>query len=226
MSGLFRNKIVAVVSLVFLLLRFTQAQNMLESQLIFALQEEHSHGSSIVELPNGDLLAAWFQGNGERWADDVRIMGARLLKDSKKWSNPFLLADVPGFPDINPVLFLDTRKKLWLVWYTVIANQWETSLIKYRNSENYMQQEGAPEWNWQDVLHVKPGDKTERGIQPYDRFVKTVEEQQKIFTDYLIEQGATNENLQEWEKFKEDILAKARGNNMIRKGRLIINTNS
>ena len=43
---------------------------------IFPLVNEHVHGSTIVELPNGDLLAAWFQGSGERWADDVRIMGA------------------------------------------------------------------------------------------------------------------------------------------------------
>ena len=42
---------------------------------IFPLVNQHVHGSTIVELPNGDLLAAWFQGSGERWADDVAIMG-------------------------------------------------------------------------------------------------------------------------------------------------------
>src|SRR5665648_118663 len=38
---------------------------------VFPLQEQHCHGSSIVELPNKDLLVAWFQGSGERTADDV-----------------------------------------------------------------------------------------------------------------------------------------------------------
>ena len=49
---------------------------------IFPLVMDHSHGSTIAELPNGDLLAAWFQGSGERWADDVRIMGARMSRKS------------------------------------------------------------------------------------------------------------------------------------------------
>src|SRR5690606_13002604 len=112
-------------ALLFLLLfqSWIFAQEISLGQDIFPLQEEHTHGSTIVELPNGDLLAAWFQGNGERWADDVRIMGARLHKGADRWTKPFVMADVPDFPDINPVLFIDPRQKLWLVWYTVMANQ-------------------------------------------------------------------------------------------------------
>ena len=48
--------------------------------LLFPPQSEHAHGSSIVQLSNGDVLAAWFQGSGERKADDVLILGARLKK--------------------------------------------------------------------------------------------------------------------------------------------------
>ena len=129
---------------------------------IFPLTKDHAHGSTIVELPNGDLLAAWFQGSGERWADDVRIMGARLTRESASWSQTFIMADVPDFPDINPVLFLDKEEQLWLIWYTVIANQWSTSLPTYRISKNYMQKTGAPEWEWQQLLFLKPGDKSER----------------------------------------------------------------
>ena len=82
---------------------------------IFPLVSQHVHGSTIVELPNGDLLTAWFQGSGERWADDVAIMGARLKAGRDEWSKPFVMADVPGFPDINPILFLDSDKRLWLM---------------------------------------------------------------------------------------------------------------
>ncbi|MEZ5043446.1 MAG: exo-alpha-sialidase [Saprospiraceae bacterium] len=196
------------------------AQDISEGQLIFDLQTEHTHGSTIVALPNGDLLAAWFQGNGERWADDVRIMGSRRKKGKQQWSQPFLMADVPDFPDINPVLFLDTRGKLWLVWYTVMANQWETSLLKYRISENFMQQEGAPEWQWQDVLHVKPGGPTERGIQADDAFVQSVQSQLDQISTQLLQQGTNMEALEEWIKFKTDILAKAKGENMMRGGRV------
>ncbi|HLW20603.1 MAG TPA: hypothetical protein VKX33_09775, partial [Cyclobacteriaceae bacterium] len=64
-------------------------QVVLKESLLFALQEQHVHGSSIVSLPNGDLLTAWFQGSGERTADDVKILGSRLIKGSHEWSAPF-----------------------------------------------------------------------------------------------------------------------------------------
>ncbi|HTE31098.1 MAG TPA: exo-alpha-sialidase, partial [Chryseolinea sp.] len=102
------------------------------AQLIFPLQGEHVHGSSIVSLPSGDLLAAWFQGSGERWADDVRIMGSRLSRSDTAWSKPFIMADIDGFPDINPILFMDRSDRLWMMWYPVLANQWETSIPMYR----------------------------------------------------------------------------------------------
>jgi predicted neuraminidase len=97
---------------------------------IFPLQMQHCHGSSIVELPNKDLLVAWFQGSGERTADDVAIKGSRYNHKTHRWSEPFLMADVPDFPDINPVLFIDGKSRLWLVWYTVMAYQWQSSLLK------------------------------------------------------------------------------------------------
>ena len=158
--------------------------NSFQSTIIFPYQEEHVHGSTIVELPNGDLLSAWFQGSGERWADDVRIMGSRLVKGDTAWSETFVMADIPGFPDINPILFMDKQQRLWLMWYPVLANQWETSIPMYRISENYSH-EGAPQWTWQDVLFVKVGDKTERGIQPNDSFVKEVKEQINKYEEYL-----------------------------------------
>ena len=117
----------------------------------------------------------WFQGSGERWADDVQIMGARLKSGEQIWSSPFVMADYPGFPDINPVVFVDPTNRLWLIWYTVLANQWETAILKYRISENYLG-EGAPIWSWQEVIHPKPGGKTERGIQREDPFVGALEE--------------------------------------------------
>lgn len=189
---------------------------------IIPLTQQHVHGSTIVELPNGDLLAAWFQGSGERWADDVAIMGSRLKAGAKQWNEPFVMADVPGFPDINPILFIDPQERLWLMWYTVLANQWETSLPKYRISENYTTQEGSPEWAWQEVLHVKPGDPAERGIQPGDRFVTSIERQIKGYSEYVIKTTKVSEKVARGivDRWAEDLLAKARGENMMRGGRL------
>ena len=104
------------------------------SELIFPEQEKHVHGSSLVSLPTGDLLCVWFQGSGERTADDVKLMGARLVKGSNFWSEPFLMADTPNIPDCNPVLFLNQSGKLFLVWIAVQANLWEQSIIKVRVS--------------------------------------------------------------------------------------------
>src|SRR5690606_3406963 len=159
----------------------TASEGGFRAELVMPLQQEHVHGSTIVELPGGDLLVAWFQGSGERWADDVRIMGTWRPAGSEEWSEPFVLADVDGFPDINPVLFVDAEERLWLLWYTVIANQWETSLLKYRISEDYRDRPGAPEWKWQADLHVKPGGSAERGIQPDDPFVLSVREQAEAY---------------------------------------------
>lgn len=192
----------------------------LRTELIFPVQAQHTHGSTLVELANGDLLAGWFQGSGERWADDVRIMGARKKKGQSTWSAPFLLADVKEFPDCNPVLFIDRQNRLWLMWITIIANQWETSLIKYRISSDYLNTPGAPTWAWQDTLLIKAGDKTERGIQPGDAFAASVQQQLAQYTTDLQADPQRRPQLERWLPHAERLLALARGEDMKRAGRI------
>ena len=194
--------------------------------IIFPLQKDHVHGPTVVELPNGDVLAGWFQGSGERWADDVKIMGARLNKGDTTWSTPFELADKPGFPDINPMMFMDTQERLWLMWYPVLGNLWETSLPMYRISKDY-NGEGAPVWDWQDVLLVKPGDPTERGIQPDDRFVAGVHKQLEEYEAYFKKENLPQypeekkkEYLAHWEAYKAKVDSLAKGENMVQKGKI------
>jgi len=134
-----------------------------DSQLIFPLQHEHVHSSSVVECPNGDLLTVWYQGSGERRADDVRLMGARLRAGEDKWSAVFPLADTPVIPDCNPVLFIDANERLWLFWIVVHTNRWERSILKYRRAENYVD-EGPPAWSWQDVILLKVGEEFQAAL--------------------------------------------------------------
>lgn len=143
---------------------FAQSEAILQQTIIFPPQEKHVHGSSIVSLPNGDFLAAWFQGSGERTSDDVQIMGARLKKGEKIWSAPFPMADTPDIPDCNPVLFLNAQGKLFLVWIAVQANIWEHSILRFRTSINY-NGNAAPEWNWQDNILLKPDNKFAEEIE-------------------------------------------------------------
>ncbi len=127
------------------------------SELIFPLQGKHVHSSSIVELPNGDLLACWFHGSGERTANDVLIQGSRLRKGTREWSPVFEMADTPNLPDCNPTLFLDAQQRLWMFWIVPIAGRWETSALKYRRAEEYLE-DGPPKWSWQESIHLVPGE--------------------------------------------------------------------
>jgi predicted neuraminidase len=130
---------------------------MMTSELVFPLEHWHNHASMIVEAPNGDLIVDWFHGSGERMADDVLVRGARLKKGSRTWSAPFVMADTTGYPDTNATMFIDPRQRLWLLWPTILANEWHTALMKYRISSDY-QRDGAPRWDVSEVLHVTPGD--------------------------------------------------------------------
>jgi predicted neuraminidase len=132
------------------------AQAQYSAELIFPLESWHNHSSSIVELPNGDLLVCWFHGSGERTADDVLIRGARWSRTKRAWSQPFEMADAPGFPETNPVLFIDNRERLFFFWPLIIAHRWETALMKYRISTNYQQADGPPVWSFQDNIVLVP----------------------------------------------------------------------
>lgn len=196
----------------------------LRLEAIFPLQDQHCHGSTIVELPNKDLLCAWFQGSGERTSDDVAILGARYNHKSRTWSAPFVMADVPDFPDINPVLFIDQEENLWLVWYTVMAYQWSSSLLKYRISKNYQQKVGPPEWNWQDIIHVKADGSPTTGIGQNDAFVKTISKKFDAYYQYLVQQGTIapsgNSSLpqSEWEKVRKFYTDLVKGTNLMGDG--------
>ncbi len=139
----------------FLTLQAFGQQPLYASELIFQPEPFHNHGSSIVQTPQGDLLACWFHGSGERKSDDVQIMGARKRKGHNRWSEPFQMADSQDLPDCNPVLFIDPRGTLWLFWIAVQNNEWGGSLLKFRTSNNY-NGDGAPVWDWQDVIHCRP----------------------------------------------------------------------
>lgn len=126
-----------------------------QAELLFPLEHWHNHSSAIVEMPNGDLFVCWFNGSGERQADDVKVEGARYSVKSKRWSERYTLADTPGYPDTNCTMFIDPRGRLWLIYPTILANEWHTALLKYKISSDY-QSDGPPKWEESDVLHITP----------------------------------------------------------------------
>lgn len=150
------------------------------SQLIEPLNDRHNHGSSVVELPNGDVLVCWYKGSGERTADDVRIVGARLRKGEEAFSEVFEMADTLGFPDCNSTMTIDSEGKLWLFWPLIVANRWETAILMSRYSTDF-QDPGAPTWDWQSPILLKPGDRFEK------KTVDAIEEMKKTLPAPLIE---------------------------------------
>ncbi len=149
------------------------------SELVFPLHKQHNHAPGIVECPNGDLLVSWYRGSGERSADDVAVYAARKKAKEEKWSDAFLMADTPGFPDCNTAMWIDKEDKLWLFWPVILANSWESCLTHYRTSSDY-QKDGAPKWSWQGNIPLKPKDFEEVMLREFGAWKKQIRDATKL----------------------------------------------
>jgi predicted neuraminidase len=94
------------------------------------------HASTLVELPDGELLAAWFAGT-EEGAKDTAEVGARLAPGAVNWSRPVVLVDTPNKSDGNSVLHVDRQGHVWIFYVTKENEQrpqWAQCRIKCRIS--------------------------------------------------------------------------------------------
>ena len=128
-------------------------------------------GSS--NIPTGNYSSHGIEVRASASADDVAVYGSRLRRGGKEWSEAFLMADTPGFPDGNTAMFIDGQKRLWLFWPLVIANTWQSCQTHYRVSSDF-EGEGSPNWNWQGVISLKPPDFREE-------MLKGLESREKMF---------------------------------------------
>ncbi len=104
------------------------------------------HASTVVELPNGDLLAAWFGGQ-EEGDKSVAIWLSRKPRGGA-WSPPVSVASYSEAPCWNPVLFRDAKDVVWL-FFKVGPNE-EAWVGAYRTSnDNGM--------TWSDVTYLPAG---------------------------------------------------------------------
>jgi predicted neuraminidase len=76
------------------------------------------HSSTITELENGDLIAAWWSGSYEG-ATDVAIKAARLRRGAETWERAETVADLPDRFEGNPVLFSLPDGRLWLFFVVI-----------------------------------------------------------------------------------------------------------
>ncbi len=140
------------------------------AELVFPLHPQHNHAPGIVECSNGDLLVSWYRGSGERRADDVAVYGARLKQGQREWSEAFLMADHPQFPDCNTCMMIDSQERLWVFWPIILANSWESCLTRFRVSSDYLG-DGPPVWDRQDTIFLKPDDFGDEATELLDQLL-------------------------------------------------------
>src|SRR5581483_2068524 len=103
------------------------------------------HASTIVELKNGDLMAAWFGGSREG-APDVAIWTAR--RTPAGWSEPRQAVKEPDTAMYNPVLFHNGAGLLWLYYkFGPSPGNWAAGRMSSHN-------EGA---TWSAAEHLPAG---------------------------------------------------------------------
>ncbi|NLV90820.1 MAG: exo-alpha-sialidase [Firmicutes bacterium] len=109
------------------------------------------HASTLVVLPNQEILAAWF-GGSEEGADDVAIWCSR--RSQGKWSPPICIADEEGLPHWNPVLFSAPDGRIFL-FYKVGKQipSWQTRVM-------ISEDQGE---TWSAPRELVPGDRGGRG---------------------------------------------------------------
>ena len=103
------------------------------------------HASTVVELANGDLMAAWFGGTGEG-KPDVAIWAAK--RAAGKWTEPREMVRERQSPCWNPVLFHAKDGRLWLYYkFGPSPSQW-TAGRKYSDDDGK---------SWSEVEHLPAG---------------------------------------------------------------------
>lgn len=134
---------------------FSKDKPVFTSSMIFSGTERYpsSHASTITQLPDGDLFAAWYSGAHEK-AKDVVILASRFSPKAKKWSEHYVLHDTENFSDGNPVLYTDPWNNVWLYYVTIMGTRgWNDCEIFAKISTNSAKTWSEPAvirkiWGW------------------------------------------------------------------------------
>jgi predicted neuraminidase len=129
------------------------------------------HASTVVELANGDLLAAWYGGVKEGTPDSSHYC-ARLRSGAAAWNAPQLLWDVPGHAAGNPRLFTTPDGILWAL-LPINDGKWCNGGTKFYRRLSHDQGQ-----TWSEPVHTPELDtllgKNKPVVYPDGRFVVPV----------------------------------------------------
>ena len=104
---------------------FADEQPYFRAELIFDTIPGYPshHGSTVAELPDGTIMAAWYSGAAEK-ATDVAIYASWLKPGETQWPAPVIIHDTMDRSDGNPVLFVAPDGKLWLYYVAIFGDSW------------------------------------------------------------------------------------------------------
>ena len=104
-----------------------------------------------MPLPNGDLACVWFGGSQEG-KSDISIYFSRLQAGESCWTPAVKLSDDDTRSEQNPILFPAPDGRLWLLYTAQKSGNQDTSIIRYRISED-----NGQTWQPVEVLFDKAG---------------------------------------------------------------------
>jgi len=98
---------------------------------------KHNHDSALTWCDNGDLLAIWYSGNGER-GRELCILASRLRCGAEQWEPASPFWDIPGRNDHAPALLNNGRGRLYHFNGLSVGNNYRKNLalIMRTSSDN------------------------------------------------------------------------------------------
>ncbi len=110
-----------------------------------------NHAANLMPLSNGDLACVWFGGSQEG-KSDISIYFSRLQAGESCWTPAVKLSDDDTRSEQNPILFPAPDGRLWLLYTAQKSGNQDTSIIRYRISED-----NGQTWQPVEVLFDKAG---------------------------------------------------------------------
>ena len=121
---------------------------------------EMVHVGSICEMADGRLAACWYRGTREGARDTAIYLAVRDPGTLSSWSAPREVVDRDSASRElkryvkkvgNPLIFADSRNRLWLIYVTIAVGGWSGSSLKLKISND-----GGRSWTPSTRLTLSP----------------------------------------------------------------------
>ena len=118
------------------------------------------HVGSICEMTDGRLVACWYGGTREGARDTAIYIALRDQGKISSWSEPRAVVDRDSASRElrryvkkvgNPLVFADSRDRLWLIYVTIAVGGWSGSSLNVKVSDD-----GGRSWTPSTRLTLSP----------------------------------------------------------------------